>query len=285
MPNFAVHMITIGITQFLNIDRLTDFGLFLGDNEGNEVLLPNKYVPLVYEFNDQIEVFIYKDSEDRIVATNLIPKVEVYQYAYLQVNAVNSVGAFMDWGLEKDLLVPFREQNGQMMVGQWYVIFVYRDFASDRLVGTTKIKKSLHVESVDLQLNQKVDVMAFEETDRGMQVIVEGKYRGIIYANETYKPVFVGDIFTCYVKHIRTDLLIDLSLERIGRGKMDSSSERILNKLDKNKGYLHLSDKSDPDEIKDELQMSKKTFKMAIGTLYKKGLIIIAEDSISLKQH
>ena len=118
-----------------------------------------------------------------------------------------------------------------------------------------------------------------------MQVIVEGKYRGIIYANETYKPVFVGDIFTCYVKHIRTDLLIDLSLERIGRGKMDSSSERILNKLDKNKGYLHLSDKSDPDEIKDELQMSKKTFKMAIGTLYKKGLIVIAEDSISLKQH
>ncbi len=278
-------MITIGITQFLNIDRLTDFGLFLGDNEGNEVLLPNKYVPLVYEFNDQIEVFVYKDSEDRIVATTLIPKVEVYQYAYLQVNAVNSVGAFMDWGLEKDLLVPFREQNGHMMVGQWYVIFVYRDFASDRLVGTTKIKKSLHVERVDLQLNQKVEVMAFEETDRGMQVIVEGKYRGILYANETYKSIYVGDIFSCYVKHIRTDLLIDLSLERIGRGKMDSSSERILNKLDKNKGYLHLSDNSDPDEIKDELQMSKKTFKQAIGTLYKKGLIVIAKDSISLKQH
>lgn len=277
-------MITIGITQTLYINRLTDFGLFLGDDENNEVLLPNKYVPDTYEFDDPIEVFVYKDSEDRIVATTLIPKVEVYQYAYLQVNEVNRVGAFMDWGLEKDLLVPFREQNRPMVVGQWYVIFVYRDFASDRLVGTTKIKKTLHVTEVDLKLNQKVDVMAFEETDRGMQVIVEGKYRGIIYANETFKKIHVGDIFSCYVKHIRTDFLIDLSLERLGRGKIDSNADKILQKLEKNNGYLHLSDKSDPDEIKDELQMSKKTFKQVIGTLYKNGLITISEDSISLKR-
>lgn len=275
-------MITIGITQTLTIIRITDFGLFLEDEEQNEVLLPNKYVPLNYEFGDPIEVFVYKDSEDRIVATTLIPKVEVYQYAYLQVKEVNRVGAFMDWGLEKDLLVPFREQNRPMVIGQWYVIFVYRDFASDRLVGTTKIKKSLQVDKVELSMNQKVEVMAFEETERGMQVVVEGKYRGIIYANETFKPIHVGDIFTCYVKNIRTDFLIDLSLERLGRGKVDSSAEKILNTLNKNNGYLHLSDKSDPDEIKDTLQMSKKTFKQTIGSLYKQGLITIAPDSITL---
>ncbi len=275
-------MLIIGITQTLNIIRLTDYGLFLEDDEQNEVLLPNKYVPDHYEFGDQIEVFVYKDSEDRIVATTLKPKVEVYQYAYLQVNEVNRVGAFMDWGLEKDLLVPFREQNRPMIVGQWYVVFVYKDFITERLVGTTKIKKSLHVQSVDLQPNQKVMVMAFEETDRGMQVIVEGKYRGILYANETFKPIYVGDVFECFVKNIRTDLLIDLSLERIGRGKIDTNTQFLLDKLNKNKGYLHLSDKSDPDEIKDELKMSKKTFKQVIGSLYKQGIIEIHEDSISL---
>ncbi len=275
-------MLIIGITQTLNIIRLTDYGLFLEDDEQNEVLLPNKYVPDHYEFGDQIEVFVYKDSEDRIVATTLKPKVEVYQYAYLQVNEVNRVGAFMDWGLEKDLLVPYREQNRPMIVGQWYVVFVYKDFITERLVGTTKIKKSLHVQSVDLQPNQKVMVMAFEETDRGMQVIVEGKYRGILYANETFKPIYVGDVFECFVKNIRTDLLIDLSLERIGRGKIDTNTQFLLDKLNKNKGYLHLSDKSDPDEIKDELKMSKKTFKQVIGSLYKQGIIEIHEDSISL---
>ncbi len=275
-------MLIIGITQTLNIIRLTDFGLFLEDDDRNEVLLPNKYVPDHYEFGDQIEVFVYKDSEDRIVATTLKPKVEVYQYAYLQVNEVNRIGAFMDWGLEKDLLVPFREQNRPMIVGQWYVVFVYKDFVTERLVGTTKIKKSLHVQKVDLQPNQKVMVMAFEETDRGMQVIVEGKYRGILYANETFKPIHVGDVFECFVKNIRTDLLIDLSLERIGRGKIDTNTQFLLDKLRKNKGYLHLSDKSDPDEIKDELKMSKKTFKQVIGALYKQGIIEIQEDSISL---
>lgn len=275
-------MIIIGITQTLTIIRLTDFGLFLEDEEGNEVLLPNKYVPDHYEFGDPIEVFVYKDSEDRIVATTLRPKVEAYQYAYLQVNQVNSIGAFMDWGLEKDLLVPFREQNRPMVVDQWYVIFVYRDFVTDRLVGTTKIKKSLHVDRVDLKPSQKVTVMAFEDTDRGMQVVVEGKYRGILYANETFKPIHVGDVFTCFVKNIRTDNLIDLSLERIGRGKIDGNTEYLLEKLKKNNGYLHLSDKSDPDEIKDELKMSKKTFKQVIGALYKNGIIEIAEDSISL---
>ncbi len=275
-------MIIIGITQTLTIIRLTDFGLFLEDEEGNEVLLPNKYVPDHYEFGDPIEVFVYKDSEDRIVATTLQPKVEAYQYAYLQVNQVNSIGAFMDWGLEKDLLVPFREQNRPMVVGQWYVIFVYRDFVTDRLVGTTKIKKSLHVDRVDLKPNQKVTVMAFEDTERGMQVVVEGKYRGILYANETFKPLHVGDVFTCFVKNIRTDNLIDLSLERIGRGKIDGNTEFLLEKLKKNNGYLHLSDKSDPEEIKDELKMSKKTFKQVIGALYKKGILEISEDSISL---
>lgn len=275
-------MIIIGITQTLTIIRLTDFGLFLEDEEGNEVLLPNKYVPDHYEFGDPIEVFVYKDSEDRIVATTLRPKVEAYQYAYLQVNQVNSIGAFMDWGLEKDLLVPFREQNRPMVVDQWYVIFVYRDFVTDRLVGTTKIKKSLHVDRVDLKPNQKVTVMAFEDTERGMQVVVEGKYRGILYANETFKPIHVGDVFTCFVKNIRTDNLIDLSLERIGRGKIDGNTEFLLEKLKKNNGYLHLSDKSDPEEIKDELKMSKKTFKQVIGALYKNGILEISEDSISL---
>lgn len=275
-------MIINGITQTLTIIRLTDYGLFLEDEEGDEVLLPNKYVPDQYEFGDSIEVFVYKDSEDRIVATTLVPKVEAYQYAYLQVNEVNRVGAFMDWGLEKDLLVPFREQNRPMVVGQWYVVFVYRDLVTDRLVATTKIKKSLHVQKVDLKPNQKVMVMAFEETDRGMQVIVEGKYRGILYANETFKPIHVGDVFHCFVKNIRTDLLIDLSLERIGRGKIDGNTQFLLDKLKKNNGYLHLSDKSDPDEIKDELKMSKKTFKQVIGALYKQGIIKIDENSISL---
>lgn len=275
-------MIALGKYSNLEILRDTTVGLFLGDDEGNDVLLPNKYVPEEFEIGDHIDVFCYLDHEERIVATTLVPFIMVDQFQLLQVAEVNEYGAFMDWGLEKHLLVPFREQRSKMQEGQWYVVYCYLDEKTDRLVASNKLDKFLSNDELTVQALDKVDLTVTRLTDLGWEVIINHKHKGLVYSNEIYRKVAVGDKLHGYIKNIRPDNKIDVSLQPIGYQSLEPAANLIYEKLVSNGGILNLHDKSDPEDIKRILQMSKKTFKKGIGTLYKERKIEIKPDSIRL---
>ena len=205
-------MLHLGIKNTLRILRGTGVGMFLGDDEGNDVLLPKKYVPENAIVGDDIEVFIYRDSEDRIIATNLEPKIQLNQFACLQVKSVTAIGAFLDWGLEKDLFVPFREQNKKMEEGRWYAVYLYLDEETDRLVASCKVNRYVEKENIDLQIGQEVDLLILEETDLGLNAIIKNKYKGLIYENEIFQRIKIGTRTKGFVKNIRDDNRIDLSL-------------------------------------------------------------------------
>ena len=277
-------MIEIGKFNKLKAIRLTPPGMFLAE-EGNEeevVLLPNKYVPPTLEVDDEIDVFIYRDSEDRIIATTLRPKILLNEIASLEVKEVNDKGAFLDWGLEKDLMVPYREQQKKMKEGESYLVYLYVDEDSHRLAATSKIDRFLESHELTVNIGDKVDLLIGDRTDLGMNVIINGMHKGLIYQNEIFKKIFPGDKTTGYIKDIRPDGKIDVSLQIQGFRNIDPSAELILEKLKANKGFLKLNDSSDPVDIMHKLQMSKKTFKKAIGTLFKQKLISIEEDGIHL---
>lgn len=268
----------------LQVLRFTSSGAYLGDNSGNEVLLPGKYIPVEAKIGDTISVFLYTDSEDRLVATTQTPRIKLNEFAFLQVTAVNETGAFMDWGLEKDLLVPFREQQKRMVKHLWYVVYLYLDNISGRLVGSTRIRKFLQKDPDGLEPGQKVSLLVYERTDLGMNVIVDNKYYGLLYANEIFQPVFPGDILQGYIKKIREDKSLDISLQKQGLDNLNESAELILKVLQDNKGFLPLSDASDPEDIYDILSMSKKTFKRSVGMLYKQKLVRIEPDGLRLNE-
>lgn len=224
----------------LQVLRFTSSGAYLGDNSGNEVLLPGKYIPVEAKIGDTISVFLYTDSEDRLVATTQTPRIKLNEFAFLQVTAVNETGAFMDWGLEKDLLVPFREQQKRMVKHLWYVVYLYLDNISGRLVGSTRIRKFLQKDPDGLEPGQKVSLLVYERTDLGMNVIVDNKYYGLLYANEIFQPVFPGDILQGYIKKIREDKSLDISLQKQGLDNLNESAELILKVLQDNKGFLPL---------------------------------------------
>jgi hypothetical protein len=257
-------------------------GLFLGDDEGNDVLLPNKYVPEEFEIGDHMDVFCYLDHEERIVATTLVPYVMVDQFQLLQVAEVNEYGAFMDWGLEKHLLVPFREQRNKMQEGQWYVVYCYLDEKTDRLVASNKLDKFLSNDTLTVQELDQVDLVVTRLTDLGWEVIINHKHKGLVYSNEIFKKVAVGDKLPGYIKNIRPDNKIDVSLQPIGYKSLEPAANLIYEKLVASGGVLNLHDKSDPEVIKKMLQMSKKTFKKGIGALYKERKIEIKSDGIRL---
>lgn len=275
-------MIALGKYNNLEILRDTTVGLFLGDDEGNDVLLPNKYVPEEFEIGDYLDVFCYLDHEERIVATTLVPFVTVDQFQLLQVAEVNEYGAFMDWGLEKHLLVPFREQRNKMQEGQWYVVYCYLDEKTDRLVASNKLDKFLSNDNLTIQALDEVDLVVTRLTDLGWEVIINHKHKGLVYANEIFKKVAVGDKLKGYIKNIRPDNKIDVSLQPIGYKSLEPAANLIYEKLIANGGVLNLHDKSDPEDIKRIMQMSKKTFKKGIGALYKERKIEIKPDSIKL---
>ncbi len=275
-------MISIGKINKLKAIRNTNVGIFLSDEEGNEVLLPNKYVPASLGANEELEVFIYKDSEDRIVATTLEPYLLVDEFALLRVNEIAPFGAFMDWGMEKDLLVPFKEQAEKMFEGKEYVVYMYLDQETQRLVGTTRMNKILSNENIDFQVGDEVEMMVYENSALGFFVILEGKHKGLIYHNEVYKPIFPGDIITGYIKKIKDTNEIDISLQKIGFENIADQTNVILDYLKAHQGYLELSDSSGPEQITAMVNMSKKTFKKAIGILYKKRLIRIEENGVYL---
>lgn len=275
-------MIALGKYNNLEILRDTSVGLFLGDEEGNDVLLPNKYVPEQFEIGDFIDVFCYLDHEERVVATTLEPYVMVDQFRLLQVAEVNEYGAFMDWGLEKHLLVPFREQRNKMQEGQWYVVYCYLDEKTDRLVASNKLDKFLSNDTLTIGELDKVDLVVTRLTDLGWEVVINNKHKGLVYSNQVFRKVAIGDMLTGYVKSIRPDNKIDISLQPIGTDSLEPTANLIYQKLVSNGGSLPLHDKSDPEDIKAMLQMSKKMFKKGIGTLYRERKIEIGTDGIRL---
>ena len=272
----------VGEYNTLKILRGTGVGMYLGDDEGNDVLLPHKYIPENAVIGEDIEVFIYRDSEDRLIATNLKPLILLNQFAVLEVVAVTGIGAFLDWGLEKDLFVPFKEQNHKLQTGQWVPVYLYLDTQTDRLVASAKVNKFFKNDQIeDLEIGQEVDLMVFERTDLGHNVVINNLYKGLVFENETFRRIAWGDNLKGYIKNIREDGKIDVSLQPIGfRKYIEPAAQQILDKLKQNNGILHLSDHSDPIEIMEVLEMSKKSFKKAIGGLYKDKKIDILTDSI-----
>lgn len=274
----------VGEYNSLTILRATSVGMYLGDDEGNDVLLPHKYIPDNAQIGENLEVFIYRDSEDRLIATNLKPALTLNQFAVLEVAATSSIGAFLDWGLEKDLFVPFREQNHKLEKGQWVTIYLYLDKETDRLVGSAKINKFFkNEEGINLKEGQEVDLLVIEKTDLGHNVAINNSYKGLMYENETFKRVAWGDTIKGYIKTIREDNRIDVSLQPMGFLKtLEPNSKTIIEKLTAAGGTLQLSDSTDPIVIMEVLEMSKKSFKKAIGSLYKEKKISLDGDSISL---
>lgn len=275
-------MIRIGKTNTLTILRQTPPGMFLGDDENDVVLLPNKYIDPEFKVGDQIDVFIYKDSEDRLIATRLKPYVEINQFAFLNVSEVSRVGAFLDWGLEKDLFVPFKEQKHKMQEGHNYVVFVYLDELTERIVASSKINKFISNEVLEVTQGEEVDLLVYNETDLGFTCIINGIHKGLIYHNDVFTDIAIGDAVKGYVKLVRENNLIDLSLQKVGFKHVLSSTEKILKYLVEHDGYLELTDKSSPDLIERRFDMSKATYKKSIGILYRQRKVTLHPDGVRL---
>ncbi|MBC8754572.1 GntR family transcriptional regulator [Kordia sp. YSTF-M3] len=276
-------MIHLGQLNTLEILRETPPGLFLGDEEGNDILLPNKYVPTSFEIGDKLTVFAYLDSHERPVTTTLKPYMKVNEFGLLRVTALSDYGAFLDWGLEKDLFVPFKEQARDMEEGKWYVVYCYLDEETNRLVGSSKTNKYISNEELTVERFDEVDLMVSRFTDLGVEMIINQKHKGLVYKDEIFRDLKLGEKLKGVISKIRDDNKIDLSLQHIGYKNIEPSAQVILDALERNGGSLSLHDKSDPEEIKKRLNMSKKSFKKAIGSLYKQELITLNSDSIELK--
>lgn len=277
-------MIRIGDYNTLNVARSTSVGVFLDDGEGTEILLPNKYVPKDIQLNQPLDVFCYLDHEERPVATTLKPLVKRDEYAFLEVAQVNAIGAFLDWGLEKQLLVPFKEQVKRLVKGKSYIIHCFLDERSFRLVASTKIEKFFKKEAADYKENDEVELLISRKTDLGWSVIIDHKYKGLLFFSDIFTTIAVGDTMPGFVKKVREDGKIDISLEPIGIKILDAAASRILAELQKKGGFLPLHDKSAPDEIKAMLRMSKKSFKKGIGVLYKQRKIELLSNGIQIRK-
>lgn len=275
-------MIKIGKTNNLKVVKKVDFGLYLDGGESGEILLPKRYVDESMEVGDELDVFIYCDSEDRLVATTEKPLIEVGEFGLLKAVEVNRVGAFMEWGLQKDLLVPFREQSQEIRVGGSYVVYAFLDNATKRIVGSTKLNKYVGNRIPRYSEGDTVDILAVHKTDLGYKVIVDNLFWGMIYNNDLFDPLSPGDRIPAYVKTVREDGKIDVTLRERGGERVFQLANRIMGYLRDTGGEMALSDSSSPEEIKAVFQCSKKDFKKALGYLYKKGKILIADGGVTL---
>jgi predicted RNA-binding protein (virulence factor B family) len=273
-------MIYVGEFNTLKAKRQTDNGFYLCCNEDEEVLLPNKYVPKDFAVNDLLDVFVYKDSEDRIVATTEVPKVIVNEFAFLKVKDVSHIGAFLDWGLEKDLLVPFSEQRMKMEAARFYVVFTFLDAKSGRIAASNKWNKYILPLEEAYNEGDEVELLIANKSELGFTAIIDDHAKGLIYHNEIHQDLNIGERITGYIKTIREDGKVDLMLNKVGMDRLDDSSQIIMDKLNEQNGFLPVHDKSAPEVIYDSLGMSKKTFKKAAGILYKQKLIEITPEGI-----
>ena len=273
-------MITLGQVNTLEILRETDHGAYLIDDEDNQVLLPNRYVPETFKIWDKIDVFVYLDNEERPVATTDMPFIKRDDFALLRCNQVTDYGAFLDWGLVKELFCPFSEQAFKMKPGGWYLVHCYLDEKTNRLVASSKTNRFLDNKELTVKEFDEVDLIVSHPSEIGMNVIVNKKHIGLIYKDNIFSDISVGDRLKGVVKKVRLGNKLDIALGQIGYRNIEPNAERILQELQDNSGFLNLNDKSSPDAIKDTLQMSKKNFKKAIGTLYKNRQIEIKSDGI-----
>lgn len=276
-------MIAVGQYSELRILRETSVGLYLGDDAGEDVLLPNKYCPKKFTLDERITVFVYRDHEDRKVATNITPKILLNKFAFLRVTDASYVGAFMDWGMEKELLVPNNEQRQKMEVDRWYIVYLMLDSETDRLYASNKIEKHLDNETLTVSEGDAVELLVMQKTDLGYSVIVNNLHKGLVFENEIFKTLNIGDKLPGYVKKIREDNKLDISLQPIGyENFIDSNSQEVFEVLKRNNGFMSVSDKSSPEDIYAKFGMSKKVFKKAIGSLYKEKKIFISPEGIKI---
>ena len=252
--------VIVGAYNELEVIKSLDFGIYLKCDDV-EILMPTKWVPPNTNIGDILNVFVFRDSDDRLIATTIKPYVTANTFAFLEAKQVNQVGAFLDWGMDKDLLVPFREQAQRMEPGFSYVVFVFVDEVTNRLVASSKINRFIETEDITLQDGDIVDLLVYSETDLGYNAIINNLYSGLIYKNEIFEAIRIGDNLKGFVKYIREDKKIDLSLQKHGFELVDDVKWRILNLMKQNAGFLALSDNSSPEEIKSKLQISKKVFK------------------------
>ena len=275
-------MLKIGNTNTLTVTRVSNFGLYLNSSQG-EILLPNRYVTPSMEVGHPLEVFVYTDSEDRLVCVTDQPLAQVDEFAALKVKEVTSFGAFLDWGLEKDLLLPFKEQLSPVQTGDTVVVRVCLDPRTQRVIAVAKLQPFFDRDLSPLQERQKVTVLVFQETDLGFKVLVNWRYEGLVFRNEVFKLLRKGEPYVGYVKKVRDDGKLDISLQPIGVvAGIDSSRETVLQKLTEAQGYLPYHDKSDPAELQRVFGLSKKAFKRAVGGLYRDKQIALEEDGIRL---
>lgn len=275
-------MIEIGKYNTLKVVKLVDFGVYLDGGNNVEILLPARYISTPLNEGDSIEVFIYTDSEDRLIATTLHPMAQVGEFAFLTVKQSTGIGAFLEWGLAKDLLVPFSEQRIKMREGGNYLVYVYLDDNTKRIVASTKINKFIGNTLPNYKRGDSVNVLICEINNLGYKAIVDNQHYGLIYRNETYSNVRVGDSLTAYVKAVRPDGKIDLTLNDTSANRTSNLAQEILDWLQISGGQGLLNDKSSPEEIKDTFACSKKDFKKALGYLYKERKINFTDDGITL---
>ena len=274
--------IELGKFNQLEVVKQVDFGMYLDGGEEGEILLPTRYVPEDCKLGDWLNVFLYLDNEERLIATTLTPLVQVGEFACLEVSWVNQFGAFLNWGLMKDLFVPFSEQKMKMQVGNKYVIHAHIDDESFRIVASAKVDRYLSKEKAAYQPGEEVNILIWQKTDLGFKAIIENMYSGLLYDSEIFQTLHTGDVLKAYVKQVREDGKIDVILQKPGFEKIDDLSKTLHRYITEHGGWIGLTDKSPAEEIYDTFGVSKKTFKKAVGDLYKKRLILLHEDGIEL---
>ena len=279
---WKIMSIELGKFNRLKVVKQVDFGMYLDDDIEGEILLPKRYVPQDCKVGDELDVFIYLDNEERLVATTQQPLVQVGQFACLEVAWVNQYGAFLNWGLMKDLFVPFSEQKMKMQVGKRYVVHVHLDEESFRIVASAKVDRYLSKEKADYVPGQEVEVLIWQKTDLGFKAIIENRFGGLLYDSEIFQPLHTGMRLKAYVKQVRDDGKIDLMLQKPGAGKVDDFAKTLLEHIRSNGGRTPLNDKTPAEEIYARFGVSKKTFKKAVGDLYKKRLVVLQDDGIVL---
>ena len=267
-------MFEIGQYSTLKVDRFQTPGAFLVNDNGDSILLPNKYVSEDLKIDDDIKVFIYLDGEERPVATTIDPYIKLNDFAVLKANHLTQFGAFMDWGLEKDLFVPFREQLAKIQVGKSYLVYLFLDHQTQRLVGSTKLDYHLNDKEITLKVREEVDLIIWTKSELGTKVIINKKFHGLLFNNEIFQDLQLGQTVKGYIKKIRSDNKIDVTLDKISYKNIEPNAQKILKLLEKDDGFIQLNDKSHPDEIRSKLGISKKAFKKALGSLYKNRIII-----------
>ena len=275
-------MVNIGKYNTLKILKEVDFGVYLDGEKEGEILMPLKYVPQNLKPGDFVDAFVYLDSTDRPIATTEQPYAQVGEFAYLKVKAIDKIGIFLDWGILKDLLVPFREQKVDMVEGRKYIVYIYVDPDSQRIVASAKLNKFLNKTVPEYTPGQEVDILIENETDLGFKAIVNNRHWGILYENEVFEQLERGLKIKGYIKKIRPDNKIDLSLHPLGYEKVDTIAQMILDQLNKDGGFIGVSDKSDASLVYKVFGISKKSYKQAIGALFKKRLIMITDKGIQL---